>query len=72
MAAEHQDYKFVTEPTERMKCLICFELARDPKQHEVCGKIFCSACIDLNGSKPCPNCRTPNPRYFTDRRGKCL
>ena len=64
------DYIFITEPDDSLKCSICFEVARDPKQCEDCGKLFCSECIEKNGRKPCPNCRTVNPRYFKDIRGE--
>ena len=63
------EYKFLTEPSDWFKCSICFEIARDPKQHEGCGKIFCSECIEKCMNKPCPNCRGENPKYFTDKRG---
>ena len=60
------DYIFITEPDDSLKCSTCFEVARDPKQCEDCGKLFCSECIEKNGNKPCPNCRKENPRYFKD------
>ncbi len=64
------DYKCFCDPSERLKCLICHEVAREPKQHEDCGKIFCSECIEKNGNNPCPNCRSTSHRYFLDKRGK--
>ena len=63
-------YNFITEPDPNLKCVICLELASQPKQCEDCGKLFCSDCIEKNGRKPCPNCRTVNPKYFKDVRGK--
>ena len=48
------EYKFITELSDRFKCLICFEIVRDPKQHEGCGKIFCSECIEKCKNNPCP------------------
>ena len=43
------DYKFLAEPDDGLKCLICHEVARDPKQHEDCGKLFCEKCIEKYG-----------------------
>ena len=60
------------EPHDNLQCQICFDAARDPHQH-ICGKIFCSKCLDRHGrQKPCPNCRK-DPRtdpYFPDVRSK--
>ena len=39
------DYKFITEPDDTLKCCICLEVARGPKQEEGHGKLFCSDCI---------------------------
>ena len=35
------EYKFIREPDDALKCAICLEVARDPHQHEECGKLFC-------------------------------
>ncbi len=65
------DYKFLTEPEDYLKCLICHEVARDPKQHEECGKLCCEKCIEKNGmDKPCPYCRKEQPLYFYDNRSE--
>ena len=69
MDIRKHDYKFVSPPDDNLKCVICLEVAQDPKQHEDCGKLFCSECIEKNGRKPCPNCRAVNSRYFKDKRG---
>ena len=63
-------YIFNTQPDDSLKCCICFDLASCPLQHEVCGKLFCSECIEKNGKKPCPMCREENPKYFKDKRGE--
>ena len=70
MASKKFVYKFVSEPDDSLKCSICLEVAVDPKQEEACGKLFCSECIEKNGSKPCPNCRNDSPMYFKDKRSK--
>ena len=53
--------KFVEEPSNDLKCLICLCVARDPLQHggEGCGKIYCRVCISKYKKKnnKCPNCR---------------
>ncbi len=67
------EYKFITEPDDGLKCLICHEVARDPKQHEDCGKLFCGKCIEKYGdTKPCPYCRMEQPKYFKDNRSEPL
>ena len=59
------------DPPEDLKCLICLEVARDPMQHEACGKLFCKECIERNGMEnPCPNCRISEPKFFMDNRSK--
>ena len=70
MAARKYEYNFIDELSDKLKCLICLDVAKDPKQHETCGKIFCSECIEKNKDKPCPSCRTKSPNYFTDTRGE--
>ena len=63
-------FKFVTEPSERLRCMVCFDLAISPLQHEDCGKVFCKACIKKNGNGPCPNCRGGSDHFFRDTRCK--
>ena len=70
MATRKLEYNFIGEPSDKLKCLICLDVAKDPKQHETCGKIFCSECIEKNKDKRCPSCRAKSPNYFTDTRGK--
>ncbi len=65
------EYKFLTEPPDDLKCLICLGVARDPLQHGKCGKLFCEDCLEKYGRhKPCPNCRTRDSNYFVDKRSK--
>jgi len=65
------DYKFVTEPSDGLKCLICLEVAKDPVQHETCGRLYCEECIERYGKdQPCPNCRTTGTHYFVDHKSK--
>ena len=70
MATKGINYNFVTKPDANLICSICLELPGNPKQCEDCGKLFCSECIEKNGRKPCPNCRTVNPKYFKDVKSK--
>ncbi len=72
MASIKPTYDFITPPDNNLVCSICLEVAKDPKQHEDCGKLFCSECIEKNGRKPCPNCRAENPKYFKDKRGELI
>ena len=62
--------KFLTEPDDSLKCVICLEVANDPMQHDVCGRLFCTECIEKNGDNPCPNCRSKKTQYFKDRKSK--
>ena len=65
-----REYKFVSEPNASLKCVICLDVARDPMQHEECGKLFCKECLEKYGKdKPCPNCRTGS-QYYRDNRSK--
>ena len=67
------EYYFTTEPDDELKCLICLGVARDPVQHEECGKLFCKMCLEKYGKdKPCPNCRQEKSQYYVDKRGKQL
>ena len=66
-----QEYYFVEEPSDRLKCPICLEVAKNPKQHE-CGKVFCQTCIENCGDKPCPSCKSGASVYFPDARGKAM
>ena len=44
------DYKWIEDPSDELKCLICLSVARDPQQHGNggCGKVFCQSCISLS------------------------
>ncbi len=64
------EFKFLVEPDEDLKCMICLEVARDPLQHEACGKLFCKQCLEKYGRhNPCPNCRMRRSHYYVDKRG---
>ena len=67
-----KSYNFISEPDDCLLCSICLELASQPKQCEDCGKLFCTKCIAKNGRRPCPNCRTDNPKYFRDTKSRLL
>ena len=64
-------YKFVGEPDDDLKCLLCLaKVAIDPLQHEKCGKLFCTKCIEEHGKQePCPNCKESG-LYYVDNRSK--
>lgn len=72
LSADYQ-YKFISEPSDDLKCLVCLEVAEDPWQHSKCGKLFCNKCLDDYGrQKPCPNCRMTCPQYFEDSRSELV
>ena len=65
------DYNYVTEPDDAYKCLICLDVARDPMQHEECGKLFCKECLEEYGkNKPCPICKTGSQYYKDNKTSK--
>ena len=69
--ALNQPYKYIGEPDEGLNCVICLEVARDPLQHEMCGKLFCKQCLEQHGrEKPCPYCRQQQPLFYLDTRGE--
>ena len=71
MAAKPVEYKFVSEPDDALKCLICLDVARDPLQHEECGKLFCKECLEKYGKdKPCANCKRANSHFYKDNRSE--
>ena len=64
-------YNYVTEPEDELKCLICLDVAKDPLQHEECGKLFCKECLGKYGKKkPCPNCKTKDSKYYKDKKSE--
>ena len=68
--ASRSEYTFLHELDDDLKCLICLEVARDPLQHEACGKLFCKDCLEEYGKdKACPNCRMES-HYYEDKRGR--
>ena len=68
---EKTEFELLDDVPDELECLICQEVARDPLQHEACGKLFCKQCLDkLGRDKPCPNCREQGFQYFVDHRSK--
>ncbi len=64
-------FKFISQPDDALKCLICLEVAEEPWQHGDCGRLFCKKCLDgLAKGQPCPNCRMGKPQFFKDNRSK--
>ena len=67
--ASQEEYTFLGEVDDRLKCLICLNPARNPQQHK-CGRLFCERCVGRVGrGEPCPNCREVAD-YFEDVRSK--
>ena len=65
------DRNFLTEPDDAFKCFICLHVAKDPRHHEECGKLFCNECIEKYGKdKPCPNCKETGVQFHKDHRSK--
>ena len=70
MASKCFQYKFLSEPRDSLRCCICLEVASEPRQEEICGKLFCRECIEKNGGGPCPTCRAVQPKFFNDKRSE--
>ena len=71
MALVPAGHKFLSEPDDALKCLICLDVAEDPLQHTKCGRLYCRECIEKYGAgKPCPTCKSERPQYFEDNRSK--
>ena len=64
-------YKFVSEPDDAHKCLICLDVAEEPWQHGECGRLFCKECLDRYGrDKYCSYCKMEQPQYFPDNKSE--
>ena len=61
-------YHFIAEPDSALQCVICLDVAEDPRQHEECGRLLRTGCLEKYGrDKPCPNCRREQPQYIKDK-----
>lgn len=62
------DYSFIGNVPDRLLCLICQKVMRDPTLVVCCGKKFCKSCLQafLNTqSRPsCPNCQATENELF--------
>ena len=60
-------YNFIEEPDSALECVICLDVADDPRQHEECGRLLCKECLEKYGrDKSCPK---EQPQYLKDNRG---
>lgn len=66
------DCVFTLDPDDSLKCCICYEVAKEAKQEEACGKLFCSTCIESWQESSCPACRIPVAKYFIDNRSELV
>lgn len=67
-----QDFDFIEEPPDSLKCLICMMVVKEPWQHGECGRVYCRICIQeyKKVKDTCPNCRQENPSLFKDGRSR--
>lgn len=66
-------YKFLGEPADKFKCLICSEVSIEPQQHKSCGGFFCKECLEKRGKgKACPNCKQEKAVFISSKRCKQL
>lgn len=51
--------RFVDPIPDMLRCSICFNLVRDPRECIHCDKLFCSNCLSITRkySNKCPNCQ---------------
>ena len=40
------DYVYLDKDVHALTCPICLNVARDPQQHDKCGKTFCKNCLE--------------------------
>lgn len=67
------EYNYISEPDPGLQCPICLDVAKDPLQHEECGKLFCKECMEKHGNdKPCPHCKTEGSMFYQDKKSKQL
>ena len=70
--ASKLEYQLISEPDDELKCVICLAVAREPFQHEECGKLICKECLEEYGRhQPCPHCRSGS-QYYKDNKSECL
>ncbi|XP_065900400.1 tripartite motif-containing protein 43C-like isoform X2 [Dysidea avara] len=54
-------YQFVDPPEDRLQCVICHFMCRDPQLTQCCGHSCCKSCLEewkrTNSSHACPTCR---------------
>jgi len=68
-AKDKFEHDYVNSPPDDLICLICTFVARDPRQVDCCGKIYCQDCLEKLGKrKPCPNCRDTEWESFKDKK----
>ena len=65
------DHMFVLKPQISLQCMICSKVAKDPLQHESCGKLFCRLCLEKKGrDKPCHHCGKQGTQFYVDNKSK--
>ena len=67
------DCQFVSEVPHALQCLICTLAAREARQIDCCGKVFCRACLSKlkwSDNSACPNCRETRWKSFADKKSK--
>lgn len=65
-------YKFVEEPSQKLRCMTCLRVTKDHVQHKTCGSLFCKECCVENHGKgqPCRGCKQEQPAFFMDKKSK--
>ena len=67
---KEEEPTFIEQPPDRLNCLICHCVMKEPHIVTCCCNKMCRDCIQrvhLSG-QPCPNCREPNFSIFLEKR----
>ena len=66
------EYRLISdEAGTDLKCILCLKVAKEPLQHQECGRLLCKECWyqhkrDYNH---CPHCKSEKPVFFHDKKG---
>ena len=67
---KEEEPTFIEQPPDRLNCLICHCVMKEPHIVTCCCNKMCRDCIQrvhLSG-QPCPNCREPNFSSFLEKK----
>ncbi|XP_011408311.1 PREDICTED: putative uncharacterized protein DDB_G0287113, partial [Amphimedon queenslandica] len=67
---KEEEPTFIEQPPDRLICLICHCVMKEPHIVTCCCNKMCRDCIQRvhHSSQPCPTCREPNFNSFLEKR----